>query len=54
MEPSQKLLVVAVTTILIYAITKLCNISWTKYDNTEKVYPYVLMVKDHSDTYTAT
>ncbi len=48
MEPSQNHLVVAMATILLSAITKLCilcHISWTKHDN-----PYVLMVKEYNDT----
>ncbi len=52
MDPSQKHLVVAMATILLSAITKLCvlcHISWTKH-NTEKVMSTpVLMVKYNND-----
>ncbi len=54
MEPSQKHLVVAMATILLSAIIKLCilcHVSWTKHDNRKGcVYPNVMMDKDYNDT----
>ncbi len=54
MESSQKHLEVAMATILLSTITKLCILSYipnqTWLHRKGDVYPYVLMVKEYNDT----